>query len=72
MTNRKAYSIVEFCAAHGISRASFYKLPESQRPRIMRVLHKQLITEEAAADWRRMMERISSQEDCAHETAGAA
>ena len=56
-TGRRAFSVDEFCAAHGISRAMFYKLgKKNNAPRIMRVGTRTLISEEAAADWRRRME----------------
>ena len=55
--DRKASSIDEFCAAHGISRAMFYKIQKQGRgPRIMAVGTRQLISDEAAAEWRRQME----------------
>ncbi len=56
MDEKRAYSIPEFCRAHGFSRASYYNLPAEQRPREIRVGSRVLITVEAAADWRRRME----------------
>jgi hypothetical protein len=57
LTGRRAFSVDEFCAAHGISRAMFYKLRrQNNAPRVMRVGTRTLISEEAAADWRRRME----------------
>lgn len=57
ITGRKAFSIDEFCRAHGISRAFFYKIAKSGKsPRLMKVGSRRLISEEAAADWRRQME----------------
>ena len=54
---RAAFSIDEFCAAHGISRAMFYKLEDQGlAPRTMRVGVRRLITAEAAAKWRRARE----------------
>jgi len=54
---KKASSVDEFCAAHGISRAMFYKiLKEGTGPRVMRVGSRMLVSEEASADWRRQME----------------
>jgi predicted DNA-binding transcriptional regulator AlpA len=48
------YSIGEFCEAHGISRAMLYKLQHGGiAPRTKKVGTRTLITEEAAADWRR-------------------
>ena len=56
-TDRKAFSIDEFCIAHRISRAMFYKIRKQGRaPRIMTVGSRQLISGEAAAEWRRQME----------------
>jgi predicted DNA-binding transcriptional regulator AlpA len=55
--DRRASSIDEFCIAHGISRAMFYKIRKQGRaPRIMTVGSRQLISDEAAAEWRQSME----------------
>jgi predicted DNA-binding transcriptional regulator AlpA len=55
--DRKASSIDEFCLAHGISRAMFYKLlKQGLAPRLMTVGTRRLVSDEAAADWRRQME----------------
>jgi len=52
-----AYSIDEFCKAHRISRAMFYKLDhQGLSPRVMRVGTRSIISKEAAADWRRERE----------------
>lgn len=54
------YDIPGFCAAHRISRPFFYQLIEQGKgPRLMRVNRRVLITKEAAADWRRAMERAT-------------
>jgi predicted DNA-binding transcriptional regulator AlpA len=54
---RRALSIDEFCAAHGISRSMFYKLEkQGLAPRVMYVGSRRLISDEAGADWRRLME----------------
>lgn len=54
---RKASSIDEFCAAHCLSRSMFYKLMNSGRgPRLMTVGTRKLVSDEAAAEWRRQME----------------
>ncbi|MCZ6588233.1 MAG: hypothetical protein O7B24_09865 [Alphaproteobacteria bacterium] len=50
MTQTLAFSIPAFCQAHGFSRSGFYNLPEDQRPRIMHVGSRVLITHEAAAE----------------------
>jgi predicted DNA-binding transcriptional regulator AlpA len=55
--DRLTFSIGEFCRTHGVSRAFFYKLAkEGKAPRIMRLGARRLISQEAAADWRRAME----------------
>ena len=54
---KKAYSISEFCADHGISRAGFYNLIKSGKgPRLMKIGARRLISCESAAEWRRRME----------------
>ena len=51
---RHAFTINEFCWSHGISRATYYNLKAcSEGPDEMRVLGKVLITEAAAAKWRK-------------------
>lgn len=50
-------SVSEFCRAHGISRAFFYKLAkEGNAPRIAKVGRRTLISDEAAEEWRKRME----------------
>ncbi len=56
MTQQLAFSIPAFCQAHGFSKSGYYNLPENQRPRLMRVGGRALITQESAAEWRRRME----------------
>ena len=57
LTGRKASSIDEFCAEHGISRAMFYKLrAQGKAPRLMAIGSRRLISAEAAAAWRRARE----------------
>jgi predicted DNA-binding transcriptional regulator AlpA len=56
-TPRLALSIPEFCKAHGISEAFFYKLKkQGEGPREMKVGARTLITFESAAEWRRARE----------------
>lgn len=62
----EARGIDDWCKAHGISRAMFYKLPESERPRVMLVGTRRLISKEASADWRRQ------REEAARNVSGAA
>ena len=57
VTGRKAFSINEFCADHGISRATYYNLRKlGKAPVEMEVNARRLISVEAAAAWRRQME----------------
>ena len=57
VTGRKAFSIPEFCKAHRISVATYYNLAkEGKAPLTMHVGARRLISEEAAANWRRAME----------------
>jgi hypothetical protein len=52
-----ASTIDEFCAAHKISRATFYNLLKiGKAPRVMVVMRRRLISDESAAAWRRQME----------------
>ena len=57
---RAAYTIREFCAAHRISEAMYFKLRDAGLgPREMRALRKVTISVEAAADWRRERENAT-------------
>ena len=59
--NAMAYNIPEFCAAHRISESMYYKLRAlGLGPREARALSKVIITQEAAAEWRRAREAIAS------------
>lgn len=52
-----ALSVAEFCKAHGISRALFYKLVRKGRgPVLMKAGRRTLISKEAADEWRREAE----------------
>jgi hypothetical protein len=55
----------EFCKRHGISPSTYDHLPTDLRPREIRIGDhrgaKILITREAAADWRRMMEQRTAE-----------
>ncbi len=54
---RFALTISEFCQAHGISLAMYYKLRAvGKGPQEAHVLTKPIITLEAAADWRKARE----------------
>jgi hypothetical protein len=56
-----AYSIVEFCRAHRVSRAFFYVLlKRGDAPKVMTVGRRRLVSDEAAKDWRQRMEGTAS------------
>jgi hypothetical protein len=53
-----AYTVDEFCREHRISRGTFYNLLKyGCAPRLMKVGSRTLVSSEAAADWRRLMEQ---------------
>jgi hypothetical protein len=55
---RETYSIDEFCAAHGISRWTYYKMKrDGTGPLEMRIGDRGFISVESAAKWRRAQER---------------
>jgi excisionase family DNA binding protein len=55
-----AYSIAEFCRAHGVSRAFVYALlKRGEGPAVMKVGRRTLVSVEAAAEWRRRMEALA-------------
>jgi hypothetical protein len=52
-----AFSIREFCRAHGISQSMYFKLKTmGLGPREMQVGTRRLISQEAAAEWRKARE----------------
>ncbi len=55
-TTKDAYSILEFCQRHDLSRSGYYNMPLQDRPREMRVGSRVLISREAAEAWRRARE----------------
>ena len=56
-----ANSIPSFCQAHGISRATFYNLMKrGEGPTVMKVGKRTLVSDEAAAAWRRRMENLAN------------
>lgn len=59
-----AYTVQEFCQAHGgFSRPFFYSLvKQGKGPRLMKVGRRTLITAEAAAEWRAQMEAATKRE----------
>jgi hypothetical protein len=59
---KPTFTVSEFCEAHGrMSRTLFYKLVnEGKGPRLMKIGRRTLISQEAAADWRRQMEAATN------------
>ena len=58
---KQSFSIQEFCKLHDISRSLFYVLREKgEAPRVMKVGRRTLISVEAAAEWRKNMEQVTS------------
>lgn len=58
--NTGAASIAEFCSAHHISKSHLYNILKRGRgPTIMKVGKRTLISNEAAAAWRRAMEGLA-------------
>jgi predicted DNA-binding transcriptional regulator AlpA len=56
-----AMTVDEFCQSHRISRGTFYNLLKSdQGPAVMKVGSRTLVSEEAAAEWRRHVEGASA------------
>jgi hypothetical protein len=69
---RLALSILEFCDAHGISEAFYFKLRKQRKgPREMRLGKRTLVTFESAAEWRRERELASAAEQAAAERKAA-
>ena len=55
---REANSVAEWCALIGISRAFFYKLSPDQRPTVIKLGRRSLITRRASVEWQdRMTQR---------------
>ena len=55
-----AFDIRDFCDYHKISKSHFYNLiKQNLAPKMMSVGKRKLISEEAAAEWRRAMEKNS-------------
>jgi predicted DNA-binding transcriptional regulator AlpA len=60
----QAYTVSQFCEAHGISRALFYLLlkDKNRAPAIMRAGRRVLISAESAAAWRARMTALAQEE----------
>jgi predicted DNA-binding transcriptional regulator AlpA len=62
MNDKDAFSILEFCARHGMSRSAFYNaIKAGQGPRLMKVGSRVMISREAAEAWRHDREQASAQ-----------
>lgn len=52
------YSVNKFCKAHNISRGTFYNLrKQGKGPKVITLGRLVLISKEAAAEWRKNMEK---------------
>ena len=60
--SKAAQSIPAFCEDNGIGRTLTYDEIRSGRLRSMKVGKRRLITAEAAAEWRRVMEQQTAEE----------
>jgi len=61
-TGAGAYTIKEFCAAHRLSEAMYFKLKtQNLGPREMAIGRRVAISIEAAADWRRQREQTATE-----------
>jgi hypothetical protein len=61
---RAVFTIKEFCAAHRLSEAMYFKLRNvGLGPREMRAMRKVTISLEAASDWRRAREQAAQAVD---------
>ncbi len=56
LSERQAFSIPRFCDTHDIGRSKVYEEIAAGRLRVMKVGRRTLISAEAAADWRKLME----------------
>jgi predicted DNA-binding transcriptional regulator AlpA len=66
LVDRAALKIPEFCQAHGISTAFFYKLAKAGKaPRVTNLGARRIVTNEDAAAWRKRMAEASEQSTAA-------
>jgi hypothetical protein len=55
--DKDAFTIIEFCQRHGLSRSAFYLASQTGKgPDLMHVGHRVMISREAAARWREKCE----------------
>lgn len=67
MNNRSAISIKQFCTEHNLSRTLFYSLlKQNKAPKLMYVGRRRMISCEAAAEWRKQMEKNAGGEKCCY------
>jgi hypothetical protein len=67
---RRAYRIIEFCAAHGVSRAKYYQLKNlGLGPRETDAGGVIIITEEDAARWRKQRSAASRRSSIVRKSA---
>jgi hypothetical protein len=59
---REAYSIPEWCTSIGISRAFFYKLPTDERPVVVKLGRRSIITRRASEAWQERMTRRAEEQ----------
>ncbi|CAN7528573.1 helix-turn-helix domain-containing protein [Variovorax paradoxus] len=60
---KSAATVPQFCEGHNISRTHFYELiKQGKAPRLMKVGRRTLISQEAAAEWRRRIEAETAAE----------
>lgn len=62
---RAGYSIPDWCAAVGISRASFYNLPSELQPKSVKLGRRHIVTEKPEA----YLERVSAAQQDQREVA---
>jgi predicted DNA-binding transcriptional regulator AlpA len=57
----QAYTITQFADAHHVSRTHVYALLKAGKgPRVMKLGRRTLVSVEAAADWRRQIEKATA------------
>jgi hypothetical protein len=70
---RQAYRIVEFCAAHGMSRSKFYELLKlGLGPHVTDIDGVKIVTKEDAAVWRKQSSAASRKSAASSDTPGDA
>ena len=63
MLEQDAFSISEFCKRNNISRATYYNLQKKGiGPRVIKIGTRTIISVEAGAEWRRMMEEAAAKQ----------